>query len=90
VLKEDQQEVSEYFAQCEQSAEAEKRLGIRYHWTDNGVPLLEDTLAQLVCTVAASYIAGDHTIFLGEVENAQIFEGEPLLYFRSDYRRIAP
>ncbi len=90
VLKEDQQEVSEYFAQCEQSAEAEKRLGIRYHWTDNGVPLLEDTLAQLVCTVAASYIAGDHTIFLGEVESAQIFEGEPLLYFRSDYRRIAP
>jgi flavin reductase (DIM6/NTAB) family NADH-FMN oxidoreductase RutF len=89
VLKEGKGEISEYFAQCEQSPEAETRLGIRYRWTQNSVPLLEDALAHLVCTVAASYIAGDHTIFLGEVESAHVYEGEPLLYFRSDYRRIA-
>jgi flavin reductase (DIM6/NTAB) family NADH-FMN oxidoreductase RutF len=90
VLKEGQQAVSVYFAQSEQSSEAEAKLGIRYRWTPAGIPLLEDTLAQIVCRVVASYIAGDHTIFLGEVQSADLFPGEPLLFFRSHYRQLAP
>jgi flavin reductase (DIM6/NTAB) family NADH-FMN oxidoreductase RutF len=90
VLKEGQRAVSVYFAQSEQSSEAEAKLGIRYRWTPAGIPLLEDTLAQIVCRVVASYIAGDHTIFLGEVQSADLFPGEPLLFFRSHYRQLAP
>jgi flavin reductase (DIM6/NTAB) family NADH-FMN oxidoreductase RutF len=90
VLKEQQQAVSVYFAQSEQASEAEAKLGIRYRWTQQGIPLLEDTIAQIVCRVVASYIAGDHTIFLGEVQSADLFPGEPLLFFRSHYRQIAP
>jgi flavin reductase (DIM6/NTAB) family NADH-FMN oxidoreductase RutF len=90
VLKEHQQAVSIYFAQAEQTPEAEAKLGIRYRWTSAGIPLLEDTLAQIVCRVVASYIAGDHTIFLGEVQSADLFPGEPLLFFRSQYRQLAP
>jgi len=90
VLKEHQQAVSVYFAQAEQTPEAEAKLGIRYRWTPAGIPLLEDTIAQIVCRVVASYIAGDHTIFLGEVQSADLFPGEPLLFFRSHYRQLAP
>lgn len=90
VLKEHQQALSVYFAQANQSTEAEAPLNVRYRWTASGVPLLEDTLAQLVCKVAASYMAGDHTIFLAEVQSAELFSGEPLLFFRSQYRQIAP
>ena len=90
VLKEQQQALSVYFAQSEQTSEAEAKLGIRYRWTQAGVPLLEDTIAQIVCRVVASYIAGDHTIFLGEVQSADLFPGEPLIFFRSHYRQIAP
>ena len=90
VLKEHQQALSIYFAQADQTPEAEARLGIRYRWTPAGIPLLEDTLAQIVCKVVASYIAGDHTIFLGEVQSADLFPGEPLLFFRSHYRQLAP
>jgi len=89
ILKEHQQAVSVYFAQADQTPEAEAKLGIRYRWTQAGIPLLEDTLAQIVCRVVASYIAGDHTIFLGEVQSAELFPGEPLLFFRSQYRQIA-
>ncbi len=89
VLKENQQPLSVYFAQSEQNPEAEEKLGIRYRCTEAGVPLLEDTLAQIVCRVVASYIAGDHTIFLGEVQSADLFPGEPLLFFRSSYRHLA-
>ena len=90
VLKEGQQQVSVYFAQSEQTSEAEAKLGIHYRWTQGGVPLLEDTIAQIVCRVVASYIAGDHTIFLGEVQSADLFPGEPLIFFRSHYRELAP
>jgi flavin reductase (DIM6/NTAB) family NADH-FMN oxidoreductase RutF len=90
VLKESQQQVSVYYAQSEQSTEAEAKLGIRYRWTEAGVPLLEGTIAQIVCRTVASYVAGDHTIFLGEVQSADLFPGEPLIFFRSHYRGLTP
>jgi flavin reductase (DIM6/NTAB) family NADH-FMN oxidoreductase RutF len=90
VLKEDQQAISEYFAQTEENAESEERIGIRFGRTPSGIPILEDTLVQLGCNVVASYISGDHTVFIGEVESAKIHSGEPLLFFRGQYRQIAP
>ena len=89
VLKQGQEAISEYFAKGEQSAHAEQRLSIRYRWTPGGVPVLEGTLLHLTCNVNASHVAGDHTIFVGEVEDAAIHDGEPLLYFRGEYRNIA-
>jgi len=90
ILKKDQQAISEYFAQTEDNPGVERNLDIRYRWTPSGIPLLEDVLAHLACNVVASYIAGDHTIFIAEVESLEIFDGEPLLYLRGDYRRLAP
>ena len=90
ILKQEQQAVSKYFAQTEESEEVEAKLGIRYRWTPSGIPLLEDSLVHLACHVVASYIAGDHTIFIGEVESVEIFDGEPLLYFRGSYCSVAP
>jgi flavin reductase (DIM6/NTAB) family NADH-FMN oxidoreductase RutF len=89
ILKAGQESISEYFAKGVPSAEAEARLSIRYRRTPGGMPVLEGTLLQLSCKVVASHSAGDHTIFVGEVEDAEMDEGEPLLYFRGEYRRIA-
>ena len=90
VLKDSQQAISEFFAQTEQDPEVEHALGIRFEWPADGIPVLRDTLAQLTCRVVASHVAGDHTIFLAELEHAEVFEGEPLLFFRGTYRRISP
>jgi flavin reductase (DIM6/NTAB) family NADH-FMN oxidoreductase RutF len=89
VLKQGQQAISEYFAQTDQSSDKEPELGIAYRWLSSGVPVLENTLLQLNCKLCGSRLSGDHTIFLGEVESAEMFPGEPLLYFRGDYRQIA-
>jgi len=89
VLKAGQEAISEYFAKGVQSAETEERLSIRYRLSPGGIPVLENTLLQLSCTVMASHIAGDHTIFVGEVQEAEMHEGEPLLYFRGEYRHVA-
>ncbi len=89
VLKQGQQAISKYFSQGEQNSGAEEGLSVRFRWTPEGVPVLEDTVAQLSCTVVATHVAGDHTIVVGKVEDAEIKGGEPLLFFRGEYRHIA-
>ena len=89
VLKEGHEAISEYFAKGTQSAETEQRLSIRYRWTPSGIPVLEGTLLQLSCQVVASHRAGDHTIFVAEAVEAEIYEGKPLLYFGGEYRHMA-
>src|SRR5262249_44141222 len=85
VLKAGQQALSEFFAQPEQPADAEKALGVKFHWTNSGVPVLEGGLVQMVCNVVNTYVAGDHTIFLAEVDALEVAQGEPLLFVRGRY-----
>ena len=89
VLKQNQEAISEYFAEREHSFEAEQRLGIHFRQTPGGAPVIEGTLLQMSCKAIVTHVAGDHTIFIGEVKDAELHEGEPLLYFRGEYRRIA-
>jgi flavin reductase (DIM6/NTAB) family NADH-FMN oxidoreductase RutF len=88
ILRENQRALSEYFAQTVEDPEIEKRLGIRYRWTETGIPLLEDALVHLACKVVSEQAAGDHTIFIGEVESVDVHEGKPLLYLCGNYRSL--
>ena len=90
ILKDSQQAVSEHFAQPLQEPEATKALGIHFLWTASGIPLIQDVLAHLACNVVAEYPAGDHTLFIGEVESMDFTPGEPLLYHRGRYRHLQP
>jgi flavin reductase (DIM6/NTAB) family NADH-FMN oxidoreductase RutF len=90
ILRDSQQRVSEFFAEPQQNSADCAHLGIRFRWTESGIPLLEDALAHLACNVVAQYMAGDHTIFIGEVESLETLDGEPLLYLRGQYRRLQP
>ncbi len=89
VLKQNQQAISEYFAKKEHNTETEQRLGIHFRRTSSGASVVDGTLLQMSCKVISSHVAGDHTIFIGKVEDAEMEEGEPLLYFRGEYRKIA-
>lgn len=57
-----------------------------------GQPILEGALAWFECTVYAVYDGGDHSIFVGKVESfgTDPDAGDPLLFFSSRYRRLAP
>jgi flavin reductase (DIM6/NTAB) family NADH-FMN oxidoreductase RutF len=90
ILKDSQQHLSELFADPQQDPADYARLGVRFRWTDTGIPLLEDALAHLACNLIAQHMAGDHTIFIGEVESLDLRDGEPLLYYRGQYRRLQP
>jgi flavin reductase (DIM6/NTAB) family NADH-FMN oxidoreductase RutF len=85
ILKDTQQAISEHFAKPYQDPEDEARLGVKFQWTETGIPILQDGLAHIACNVVAQYTSGDHTIFVGEVESLELQEGEPLLYHRGKY-----
>ncbi len=85
ILKEDQEALSEFFADPERNSDAARRLGIHYNHMKSGMPVIADTLANLDCIVVQDHAAGDHTIFVAEVKEVAVAEGSPLLYFRGRY-----
>jgi flavin reductase (DIM6/NTAB) family NADH-FMN oxidoreductase RutF len=84
VLRESESAMSERFA----SLQEDKFVGLSFKPGIDGVPILDDALAVLECRVKFSYHGGDHSIFVGEVENVKVDNGKPLLYFRSHYGRF--
>jgi len=84
ILREGEAETSEVFASVidNKFEEIEYSLGI------DGVPILTNALATLECRVKFSYHGGDHSIFVGEVENVSVDDGSPLMYFRGNYGRF--
>jgi flavin reductase (DIM6/NTAB) family NADH-FMN oxidoreductase RutF len=63
---------------------------VTYRRGASGAPILEDALAWVDCRVHATHESGDHTIFVGAVLDAGARDGDPLLYFRGRYGRLAP
>jgi flavin reductase (DIM6/NTAB) family NADH-FMN oxidoreductase RutF len=89
VLREDQRAISEYYARPERTHEhAEEEAGARFERTKHGTPMLQGSLAYLECRLHSAEEAGDHTIFIAEVEDVVVREGEPLLFFRGKYREV--
>jgi flavin reductase (DIM6/NTAB) family NADH-FMN oxidoreductase RutF len=89
VLREDQRTISEYYARTERDHEhAEVEAGARFERTQHGTPVLQGALAYLECRLRSAEEAGDHTVFIAEVEDVVVREGEPLLFFRGKYRKV--
>jgi len=89
VLAEDQRVISEYYARASITyQDAEREAGARFDRTEHGTPVLHGALVYLECRLHTAQDAGDHTIFIAEVEDVVVREGKPLLYFRSTYRKI--
>ncbi|HZC25185.1 MAG TPA: flavin reductase family protein [Candidatus Binatia bacterium] len=89
VLCENQRAISEYYARPQRTHEnAEAEAGARFDRTEHGTPMLHGSLAYLECRLHSAQEAGDHTIFIAEVEDVVVREGEPLLFFRGKYRQV--
>jgi flavin reductase (DIM6/NTAB) family NADH-FMN oxidoreductase RutF len=81
VLREGQQRLSNHFAGWDDAFLPEyEQLA--------GFPVIKGALAHLLCRTVERIDAGDHTLFLGQLEDLAWFEGEPLLYFSGKYREF--
>ena len=85
VLAAEQEALSRRFSTVESMHRFE---GLGFSRGESGVVLLDDALAHLECRLVASHAAGDHTIFIGEVERATARSARPLLYYRGGYAQL--
>lgn len=64
----------------------ERFKNLSYQLTKRGVPILEGNLGHLECHIVNQFDGGDHTIFLAQVEEAEVNERKnPLLFFKGQY-----
>ena len=84
ILSEKQSEHSNQFA----SNIADKFINVHHHKGLEDIPVLKDALVNLECRLVQELIAGDHTIFIGEVERSYINDGKPLVYYQGNYKKI--
>lgn len=85
ILASDQEALSRRFAAVDS---AHRFDGIGYVRGESGLVLLEDALAHLECRVIAQHPAGDHTLFIAEVERGSARDARPLLYYRGGYAQL--
>ena len=88
ILRFDQDALSNKFAS--KKDEFKRFDGVETFEAITGAPLLRDALVNLDCRVVATHDAGDHLVFVGEIEEAHVGDGEPLLFFRGGYGRFEP
>lgn len=88
VLAENQRAISEYYARGEETHQQPELAGAAFDRTPRGTPMLRDAMAYFECRLHSSHSVGDHTIFIGEVEDALTRQGDPLLYFDGRYKSL--
>lgn len=88
VLRADQAALSNKFAS--KKDEFKRFDGVETFAGKTGAPLLSGALVNLDCRLIAIHEAGDHVLCVGEIEEAHVREGAPLVYFRGSYGRFEP
>ena len=86
VLTAEQRHLGRYFADvCDLDESPFVSERVRTDATD--APVFEEALAYIDCTVYDDYRVGDHTIYVGNVESADVTNrsATPLTHFRSDW-----
>ena len=85
VLTDEQAHLSDLFATKGSDRFAETECETWHH----DVPIIRDALANFECKRYSISDGGDHAILVGQVEHVRFADpGDPLLYFRSEYRRL--
>lgn len=84
ILKEDQEVFARTFAD---DGNDDKFSGLRYHFTDEGVPVLDDSLGFMECSLYLKEEIADHFLFVGEVHGASILnDSHALIYHRRGFK----
>ncbi len=85
ILNQEQVDISKMFA----NQPLERQPNFSFEMPEVGAPLLNGALVNLNCKVVQEVEAGDHTIFIGEVIDLIIGQGDPLCFFSGQYRKLA-
>jgi flavin reductase (DIM6/NTAB) family NADH-FMN oxidoreductase RutF len=65
--------------------------GLEVNWlprNDTDAPLLDGCVAHIVARVVDIHPAGDHILYIGQVEYLRYWEQPPLLFFSGKYKQV--
>jgi len=82
ILAADQEALSNHFAR--RPVEGLKIEFVEKHH----VPVLDGAVAQIVARVVDMHPAGDHTLYIGQVEYLEWTDEQPLLFYAGKYQRM--
>lgn len=82
ILSADQEDISNHFAR--RPVEGLKIAFVEKH----GVPMIDGAVAQIIARVVEMHKAGDHTLYLGQVEHLEWTDEKPLLFFTGQYHHL--
>lgn len=82
ILSDEQEALSQHFA-----GRSREGLEIPFVWRHD-MPLFEGAIAHLVCRVVAAHPAGDHTLYIAEVEYLDHRDGAPLAFYTGRYANL--
>jgi flavin reductase (DIM6/NTAB) family NADH-FMN oxidoreductase RutF len=58
-------------------------------WTErDGVPILDEALVWTSCELKQVHDAGDHVIAVGAIRGLGVDDGDPLVFYRGEYRSL--
>ncbi len=87
VLADDQGAVSDHFATP--NLTSEEQFKDHASGSSERIPRIDGCLGYLECRVVDRHFQGDHTVFIGEVERAEMGkEGSPLVFCDRQYRGL--
>jgi flavin reductase (DIM6/NTAB) family NADH-FMN oxidoreductase RutF len=87
ILAADQEPISRYFAWKDRPRGREAFTEIAHRLGATGCPIIDGVAAHLDCRLAAAHEAGDHLIYIGEVQALAIApDAQPLLFHAGRYR----
>jgi flavin reductase (DIM6/NTAB) family NADH-FMN oxidoreductase RutF len=85
ILSASQEALSRRFSEEDESR---RFSGIGFTRDPHGVAVLDNVLAWIEASIMAQHDAGDHSIFIAEVDGANSSDRRPLLYYRGGYAEL--
>lgn len=88
VVTEQQAHLCRHFARADLTG-AEQFEGVPHHHDEHGTPILEDVQAVMYCRPYERFTAGDHSVIVGAVTGAEVYESAgAVVYYRRAYRGV--
>lgn len=87
ILQSEHSEIAIKFATRGVDKFADEEFAVHAHY---GIPVLESAAVKLACRVRDRHDGGDHTVLVGEVEDAKVSPSEPIVYYQRQFRRLQP
>ena len=86
ILSEDQIEIGKFFAKSNEKTP--QNILSEFYMSKNNSPFLSNSLASMDCNVVRTHSEGDHTIFIGEVTEIVVNEGNPLMFYKGNWTNL--